>query len=129
MPINKTRTPIEVVRAYTDEFWNKQNFEIANEIIAEAITRHTVGASPMTLTRAEAKQRGYDLAKKYPDWKFELVHAFAEGEMVCTVYSAIGTMVDGTASRLGSIEVFKVINGQIVAVWNNTKDRGIWDQL
>lgn len=124
---NTTRAPLETVLAYTEEFWNKQNFEIADEIVAETMLRHTVGEAPTTLTRAEAKQRGYDLAKKYPQWQFTLEYAFADGEMVCTAYSAIGTMADGTGSRLGSIEVFQVVNGQIVAVWNNSKDVGIWD--
>jgi hypothetical protein len=33
---------------------------------------------------------------------------------------------DGTRDAIASIEVFRVANGRIVEVWNNTHDHGRW---
>lgn len=124
-----TRAPLDVVNAYTFEFWNRQNFDIADEIIADKMTRYVVGAPPTVLTRVQAKERARGLSKEYAHWQFRLIHAIADGEMVCTVYESIGTKVDGSLSRLSSIEVFQVVEGQIVAVWNNSIQKGLWNEL
>ncbi|WP_150305226.1 nuclear transport factor 2 family protein [Pseudomonas saliphila] len=123
------RAPLDVVHAYTFEFWNRQNFDIADEIIADEMTRHVVGARPTVLTREQAKERARGLAKEYAHWAFRLIHAIADGEKVCTVYESVGTKLDGSLSRLSSIEVFHVVEGRIVAVWNNAVQKGLWDEL
>ena len=124
-----TRAPLDVVHAYTFEFWNRQNFDIADEIIADKMTRYVVGAPPTVLTRVQTKERARALAKEYAHWQFRLIHAIADGEMVCTVYESIGTKLDGSLSRLSSIEVFQVVEGQIVGVWNNSIQKGLWNEL
>jgi predicted SnoaL-like aldol condensation-catalyzing enzyme len=122
-----TRTAREVVVAYNLELWNEQRFELADEIIADTMIRHEVGES-QTLTRADALKRVTDTWAQMDSLRFDLniVIDGCDGEHVAMVWDS--TMAkDGNQVKVASIEVFRVVNGQITEVWNCGYKLGVWN--
>ena len=121
------RTAREVVELYNLELWNNARFELADEIIADTMVRHEVGAS-RTLTRAEARQRVEDTWAMFDNLTFVLntVIASDDGEHVSIVYDSTLTNKDGSTIEIASIEVFKVVEGRITDVWNCGYGQGVW---
>jgi predicted SnoaL-like aldol condensation-catalyzing enzyme len=124
---SSVRTAREVVEAYNLELWNKQRLELADEIIADTMIRHEVGESH-TLTRAEALKRVTDTWAQMDRLRFDLniVIDGGDGEHVAMVWDS--TMAKGDNEvKVASIEVFRVVNGQIVEVWNCGYKLGVWN--
>ncbi|CAJ1496138.1 ester cyclase [[Mycobacterium] burgundiense] len=121
------RTAREVVELYNLELWNNARFELADEIIADTMVRHEVGASRI-LTRAEARQRVEDTWAMFDNLTFVLntVIASDDGEHVSIVYDSTLTNKDGSTIEIASIEVFKVVEGRITDVWNCGYGQGVW---
>ncbi|MGH2937603.1 MAG: nuclear transport factor 2 family protein [Solirubrobacterales bacterium] len=82
----------------------------------------------VVLTRAEAVGRIESLWAEYSSIHFTLpvVVAGDDGEHVAIVYQCEQTTLAGVDQRLGSIEVFHVVDGRIDAVYNNTHQYGTW---
>ena len=121
-----TRTAREGVEAYNLELWNEQRLELADEIIADTMIRHDVGESH-TLTRADALKRVIDTWAQMDTLRFDLniVIDGGDGEHVAMVWDS--TMAkDDNEVKVASIEVFRVVNGQIVEVWNCGYKLGVW---
>jgi predicted SnoaL-like aldol condensation-catalyzing enzyme len=124
---SQTRTAREVVEAYNLELWNKQRLDLAEEIIADTMIRHEVGEAH-TLTRAEALKRVTDTWAQMDSLRFDLniVIDGGDGEHVAMVWDS--TMAkDDNEVKVASIEVFRVVNGQIVEVWNCGYKLGVWN--
>jgi predicted SnoaL-like aldol condensation-catalyzing enzyme len=120
------RSAREVVQAYNLELWNEKKFELADELIADTMIRHDVGESH-TLTRAEALKRVTDTWAEMDSLRFDLniVIDGGDGEHVAMVWDS--TMTKGEDDvKVASIEVFRVVNGQIVEVWNCGYKLGAW---
>ena len=124
--INAVRTAREVVQAYNLELWNEKKFELADELIANTMIRHDVGESH-TLTRAQALKRVTDTWAEMDSLRFDLniVIDSGDGEHVAMVWDSTMTKDDNVA-KVASIEVFRVIDGQIVEVWNCGYKLGVW---
>ena len=122
-----TRTAREVVELYNLVVYNERNFELADELFADNVIRHDVGEST-TLTRAEARKRIEDMWQLFDKLHFDLkiVIAGDDGEHVAIVYDSTITNKDGTLMPIGSIEVFHVLDGQIVGVYNCGYKQGVW---
>jgi predicted SnoaL-like aldol condensation-catalyzing enzyme len=122
-----TRTAREVVELYNLVVYNERNFELADELFADNVIRHDVGESTI-LTRAEARKRIEDMWQLFDKLHFDLkiVIAGDDGEHVAIVYDSTITNKDGTLMPIGSIEVFHVIDGQIVEVYNCGYKQGVW---
>jgi predicted SnoaL-like aldol condensation-catalyzing enzyme len=60
--------------------------------------------------------------------RFDLnvVVAGDDDEHVTIVYDSTLTSEDGTATNIGSIEVFRVVAGRITEVWNCGYQQGVW---
>lgn len=121
-----TRTAREVVQAYNLELWNEKKFELADELIADTMIRHDVGESH-TLTRAQALKRVTDTWAEMDSLRFDLniVIDSGDGEHVAMVWDSTMTK-DANEVKVASIEVFRVVNGQIVEVWNCGYKLGVW---
>jgi predicted SnoaL-like aldol condensation-catalyzing enzyme len=121
-----TRTARQVVEAYNLELWNEQRTELADELIADTMIRHEVGEAH-TLTRADALKRVTDTWAQMDSLRFDLniVIDGGDGEHVAMVWDS--TMAkDANEVKVASIEVFRVVNGQIVEVWNCGYKLGVW---
>jgi len=122
-------TPKEVVEAYNYELWNKQNYELGAQIIADKVTRYYPGKT-QTMTREEALQRVKDsYANTLPTVEFKIPKLLAEGEYVTLFWEMFAKTMDGDDMTYSSIEVFRVVDGKITEFWNPTYtegSNGVW---
>jgi predicted SnoaL-like aldol condensation-catalyzing enzyme len=121
------RTAREVVELYNLVVWNEHNLTLAEELFADTVIRHEVGES-QTLTREQAVNRVKDVWAMLDTLRFDLkiVAAGDDGQHVAIVYDSSMTTKDGTEANVGSIEVFRVVDGKITEVWNCGYQQGVW---
>lgn len=114
-------------RLYNLVVWNERNIELAEELFGDNVIRHELG-EVRTLTHAQAVQRVTDLWQLFDSIHFDLNIAVAgdDGEHVAIVYDSTVTTSDGTETSVASIEVFRVVAGQITEVWNCGHKQGVW---
>lgn len=122
-----TRTAREVVELYNLVVWNERDFALAEELIGDSVIRHGVGEAH-TLTHDEAVARIVTHWDMFDQLRFELdlVVAGDDGEHVTVVYQAPMRLKDGTATTIGSMEIFRVVDGRITEVWNCGYQQGVW---
>jgi predicted SnoaL-like aldol condensation-catalyzing enzyme len=120
------RTAREVVQLYNLELWNGRRFELADALIADSMIRHEVGEAH-TLTRAQALKRVTDTWAEFDQIRFDLniVIADDDGEHVTIVYDSFLSKGENEV-KVASIEVFRVVDGAIVEVWNCGYKLGVW---
>ena len=122
-----TRTAREVVEQYNLVVWNERYFALAEELIGDSVIRHEVGDT-LTLTHEQAVQRIVDMWEVSEELRFDLnlVVAGDDGEHVAIVYESPIKLKDGTDTTVGSMEIFRVIDGRITEVWNCGYKQGVW---
>jgi hypothetical protein len=122
-----TRTAQEVVELYNLVVWNERNFDLADELMGDAVIRHEVGEA-QTLTHEQAVQRIVDNWAMFDKLRFDLnlVVAGDDGEHVAIVYQSPMELKDGTKTSVGSMEIFRVVHGRITEVWNCGYKQGFW---
>jgi predicted SnoaL-like aldol condensation-catalyzing enzyme len=121
------RTAREVVELYNLVVWNEGDFALAEELLGDSVIRHDVGEAQV-LTHRQAVQRIVDHCAMFESIHFDLnlVVAGDDGEHVAVVYQSPITLKDGTAVSIGSMEIFRVVDGRIVEVWNCGHKQGVW---
>jgi predicted SnoaL-like aldol condensation-catalyzing enzyme len=123
-----TRTAREVVELYNLVVWNKRDFALAEELMGDSVIRHEVGEAK-TLTHEQAVQRIVDHWKMFDKLRFDLnlVVAGDDEEHVAIVYQSPMTLKDGSETTVGSMEIFRVVDGRITEVWNCGYKLGVWE--
>jgi predicted SnoaL-like aldol condensation-catalyzing enzyme len=122
-----TRTAREVVELYNLVVWNQRDFALAEELMGDTVIRHAVGQA-VTLTRRQAVQRIVEHWEMFDKLWFDLnvVVAGDDGEHVAIVYQSTMTAKDGSRIDIGSLEIFRVVDGRITEVWNCGHGQGVW---
>jgi predicted SnoaL-like aldol condensation-catalyzing enzyme len=122
-----SRSAREVVELYNLVVWNERDFALAEELMGDTVIRHEVGEAT-TLTHSQAVQRIVDHWAMFETIRFDLnlVVAGDDGEHVAIVYQSPMELKDGTTTEVGSMEIFRVIDGRITEVWNCGYKQGIW---
>ena len=122
-----TRTAREVVELYKLVVWNERNFDLADELMGDTVIRHEVGEA-QTLSHEQAVQRVVDNWAMFDKLRFDLnlVVAGDDGEHVAIVYQSPMELKDGTKTDVGSMEIFRVVDGRITEVWNCGYKQGVW---
>jgi len=122
-----TRSAKEVVELYNLVVWNERDFALADELMGESVIRHDVG-EVKTLTHEQAVQRIVDTWEMFDTLRFDLnmVIAGEDGEFVTLVYESPMTTKDGHEMTISSMEIFRVVDGRIVEVWNCGYKQGVW---
>jgi predicted SnoaL-like aldol condensation-catalyzing enzyme len=122
-----TRTAREVVELYNLVVWNERNFKLADELMGDTVIRHEVGEAH-TLTHEQAVRRIVEHWDMFDKLRFDLnlVVAGDDGEHVAIVYQSPMELKDGTTTSVGSMEIFRVVDGRITEVWNCGYKQGGW---
>jgi predicted SnoaL-like aldol condensation-catalyzing enzyme len=122
-----TRTAREVVELYNLVVWNERDFALAEELMGDTVIRHEVGEA-LTLTHRQAVQRIVDHWEMFDKVRFDLnvVVAGDDGEHVAIVYGSSMELKDGAEVDIGSLEIFRVVDGRITEVWNCGHGQGVW---
>jgi len=123
-----TRTAREVVELYNLVVWNKRDYALARELLGDTVIRHEVG-EVNTLTHEEAVNRIVDMWEVSEVLRFDLnlVVAGDDQEHVAIVYESPIKLKDGTETTVGSMEIFRVVDGRITEVWNCGYKQGVWE--
>jgi predicted SnoaL-like aldol condensation-catalyzing enzyme len=118
----------KVIEAYNDVVWNEGDITLAGELLGDTVVRHEVGGAT-TLTHEQAVQRVVDTRARYASiWlELPLVIAGDDGEFVAVAYDMATVSHDGARSDIGSMEIFRVVDGRICEVWNCGHKPGRWD--
>ncbi|MFN8227937.1 MAG: nuclear transport factor 2 family protein [Mycobacterium sp.] len=121
------RSAREVVEQYNLVVWNQRDFALAEELMGDSVIRHEVGEATV-LTHDEAVKRIVDHWEMFEVLRFDLnlVVAGDDGEHVAIVYQSPMTLKDGSQVDVGSMEIFRVVGGRIVEVWNCGYKLGVW---
>lgn len=121
------RTAREVVEQYNWVVWNEKDFALADELLGDTVTRHDVGEATV-LTHEEAVNRVIDHWAMFETIRFDLnlIVAGDDGEHVAIVYESPMTSTDGHSLTIGSMEIFRVVDGRITEVWNCGYKQGVW---
>ena len=122
-----TRTAREVVELYNLVVWNERDFALAEEVMGDTVIRHEVGEA-LTLTHRQAVQRIVEHWEMFDKLRFDLnvVVAGDDGEHAAIVYQSTMTAKDGSRIDIGSLEIFRVVDGRITEVWNCGHKQGVW---
>ena len=122
-----SRTAREVVELYNLVVWNDRDVALAEELLGDSVIRHEVGEA-VVLTHDEAVKRVVDHLEMFDEIRFDLnlVVAGDDGEHVAIVYQSPMTLKDGMQTTVGSMEIFRVVDGRITEVWNCGYKQGVW---
>ena len=122
-----SRSAREVVELYNLVVWNERDFALAEELMGDTVIRHEVGQAQI-LSHEQAVQRIVDHWDMFETIRFDLnlVVAGDDGEHVAIVYQSPMELKDGTKTDVGSMEIFRVIEGRITEVWNCGYKQGVW---
>ncbi|WP_445168611.1 ester cyclase [Mycolicibacterium sp. Dal123E01] len=122
-----SRTAREVVELYNLVVWNTRDIALAEELLGDSVIRHEVGEA-VVLTHDEAVKRVVDHLEMFSEIRFDLnlVVAGDDGVHVAIVYQSPMTLNDGTKVDVGSMEIFRVLDGRITEVWNCGYKQGVW---
>jgi hypothetical protein len=117
-----------VVELYNLVVWNKRDFDLAEELMGDTVIRHEVGEAT-TLTHEQAVQRIVDNWTMFSTIRFDLnlVVAGDDREHVAIVYQSPMELKDGTKTDVGSMEIFRVVDGRITEVGNCGYKQGVWE--
>jgi len=123
-----SRSAREVVELYNLVVWNERDLALAEELMGDTVIRHEVGQAQI-LSHEQAVQRIVDHWDMFETVRFDLnlVVAGDDGEHVAIVYQSPMELKDGTKTDVGSMEIFRVIDGRITEVWNCGYKQGIWE--
>ena len=115
----------DVVRRYNLEMWNQRRFDLGYQLLGEQVIRNGPGSREV-LSREQSIERVRSMCASVEHVEFRLLHTIVEGELCTIVYQADIRLPGGAADAIASIEVFRVVDGRIVEVWNNAHEHGRW---
>jgi steroid delta-isomerase-like uncharacterized protein len=123
-----------VVRHLMDEFWNKKNFNIAEELCAPDMVYHNDG---VPLHTAEVVALFTQVCSAFPDITVTVDDLLAENDKVALRWSSEGTHkgelngIPPTNRRVTTtgIAIYRFDEGRIVEAWNNSDSLGMLRQL
>jgi predicted SnoaL-like aldol condensation-catalyzing enzyme len=111
------RTPREVVTLYNDDVWTDKRRELITELVANPLRRHHPGGTQV-FTNDDMLRRYDEYHRKFTKIQGVGRHYICEGPYVTLIWDFRMEEPSGAAKTVSSIEIFKVIDGKIVEVWN-----------
>ena len=114
-----------VVRKYLDVLYNERRLDLVEELIADPTWRHHAG-EVRQLSLSESLQRLRDTLDLCPVLRFESIMLTSDGEFVTVCWNGNSTQRSGKSYVYCGIEVFRVVNGRIVEIWNSRETSGHW---
>jgi steroid delta-isomerase-like uncharacterized protein len=120
-----------VVRAFV-ETWNTKDFDRFDDLLAEDAVL-TVGGSTISCSPAATRAIAEHWIAGFPDYRFELLHLVAEGDLVAALMpfsgTHLGTVLDlpptGHTVRVSEMVFFQIIDGKIVEAWEDWDEHGM----
>ncbi len=124
-----------VVERFWDEVWNKHNFAIGDELLADNVVVHNFGA---VVQGREAWRRTMEpFFAGFPDLRFTVEFTMAEGDKVVIRWAATGTHTGvfrgiaptGRQVNFAGAAIYRVSEGHIVEGWSHPDTLGLLQQI
>ena len=126
-----------VVQRFIEEVWNKGNLAVADELVAPSMTNH-FSFTPELAGPEDAKRNITMLRTAFPDIHYEIEDLLAAERDTVVVRlrfrgTHTGPLLDllptGKTFEATGIDLFSVVDGQIVERWAGHDDFGLMLQL
>ena len=123
---------IHLVNRWYQEVWNEGNIQTIHELLSpDAVGIGQVGSEVELHGPQEFISFREQFRSAFPDIDFKVVDAFGADDKVVVRWSArmthrgdtLGVPATGKPVRVTGITIIRIVNGKIVAGWEN------WDQL
>jgi ketosteroid isomerase-like protein len=113
------------VQRYLDVLYNERRLDLIPDLIADPTWRHKAG-EVRSLTISETIERLQATLDLCPVLRFETVVLHDDATMVTVNWNGSSTQRDGRSFEYCGIEVFRVVDGKIVEIWNSRETGGHW---
>jgi predicted ester cyclase len=119
-----------LVRRLYDSVWSSDDFDVADELVAETEVHHEHGGTAPGGPETQ-KQAARAFRAAFPDAQFSLEVVVSAGDLVAArwrcsaTHAATGTKI---ADYIG-VNFFRVADGKIVEMWDTRDDLGLFAQL
>jgi steroid delta-isomerase-like uncharacterized protein len=126
----------EIVRDYIGRLFTKGDLTAIDDYLAEDYVDHD---PPFGTPGGREGMRGAAamFRQGFPDWRTEIGHLIAEGDLVCEQFTAsgvqrgavMGVPPTGKTVTLPGIQIFRISGGKIVERWGQLDELGLLRQL
>jgi len=126
-----------IVRRLLEEFWNKGNLSLADELFAPNYEHHDASTPDFGRGPESEKKRATLYRTAFPDVRLTIEDIIAEGETVMTRWSCRGThkgdlrgiAPTGKQINISGVTIARLANGKFVEGWVNWDALGLMQQL
>jgi steroid delta-isomerase-like uncharacterized protein len=126
-----------LMRRAVDEIWNRENFSILREIVADDFVIHAATPEEELHGPEGAKQFVRMLHTAFPDIFFVVEDQVAEGDRVVTRWKAHGTHLGdlmgipstGKKVTLTATDIDRIANGKVVECWSTLDGATMMQQM
>jgi predicted ester cyclase len=118
------------VRRLYDAVWSSDNFDFADELVAETETHHEHGATAAGGPEAQ-KHAARAFRTAFPDAHFTLEVVVSSADLVAARWRCTATHAE-TGARIADyvgVNFFRIADGKIVETWDTRDDLGLFAQL
>lgn len=119
-------TPREVVSTYLDVLYNQRRLDLIPDLIADPTWRHHA-REVKELSLAASIERLEATLELCPELHFDVSLLHEGGDMVTVAWNGRSTQNDGKSYEYCGIEIFRVVDGKIVEIWNSRETGGHWE--
>jgi predicted ester cyclase len=119
-----------LVRRLYDAVWSSDDFDVADELVAETETHHEHGGTAPGGPEMQ-KQAARAFRAAFPDAHFTLELIVSAGDLVAVrwrcraTHAATGKKIDDYVG----VNFFRIEDGKIVETWDTRDDLGLFAQL
>ncbi len=127
----------KLVRRFYEELWNKGNYDIAYDLVADNYVRHDLRPGNPPGGPAGQARVAQDFRAAFPDLEFHLDLLIAEADMVAARWTMRGTNTGpwgnvaptGRKAEFSGVNLFRITDGKIAEIWNHRDDLGLREQM
>jgi ketosteroid isomerase-like protein len=121
----RSPSPEAVVRRYLAVLYNERRLDLIPELIADPEIRHAPGET-VVMSLADNTARLERMLAECAVLRFDPTVVITEGELVSVAWNGYSTQNNGKSYEFAAIELFRVVDGKIVEIWNSREARGLW---
>jgi predicted SnoaL-like aldol condensation-catalyzing enzyme len=121
-----------LARRYHDEIFEQGNLDVADEILTPDFTWYAPPQTVFVVGPAAVKQTAQDVRAYFAGLALSADDVIAEGDRVVIRWTLTGTVqTDHGAVPVvyTGIDIFRIADGKLAELWQNTDDYGLAQQL
>jgi predicted ester cyclase len=137
MTIDQLTRNKHLVESFIQELFTKGDLTACDRYLAPGFVNHDP-PFPGASEGSEGMRAAAELFRRaLPDWRSDIDHLVAEGDLVVEHFHASGTRTgalmgvaaDGQPLTLRGIQIFRIADDKIVERWGRLDDLGLQEQL